>query len=139
VVALSLAEQLEDYCREAGIKRDTPLYAALSTTVRAAEAAMAAAGMAQQAIAGARGLTPDGEAALVRRVAGTAGAATREGMARMARDIRWGVVVGIVGACVVAMSAAWGTGYYMGQGAGTVSVQITDKGAQTLCGGRPHA
>src|SRR5689334_8976071 len=53
--------RVEDYCRRAGMEGDHPLRLALVTAVETAETA-------RETCQGARGLTPEGEAELARRI-----------------------------------------------------------------------
>ncbi|MBX9702202.1 MAG: hypothetical protein K2X74_22390 [Acetobacteraceae bacterium] len=90
------------------MRADSPLRAALLATFEAAAAAREAAG-------GARGLTPDGERELVRRVAEAAAAGAEREVASLARrlDLRTSALLAL------AASLLLGGGYVFGRWDGT--------------------
>ena len=71
--------QVETFCTQAGMEEDSPLRLALVTVMETAETA------AEAVKGGARGLTPEGEADLIRRVALAVTAATEREAARIVR------------------------------------------------------
>lgn len=90
------------------MRADSPLRAALLATFEAAAAAREAAG-------GARGLTPDGERELVRRVAEAAAAGAEREMASLARrlDLRTSALLALAALLLL------GGGYVFGRWDGT--------------------
>jgi hypothetical protein len=92
------------------MRPDSPLRAALLATFEAASAAREAAG-------GARGLTPDGERDLVRKVTEAAAAGAEREMASLARriDLRTSAVLALVGLLLL------GGGYALGRWEGEAS------------------
>ncbi|OYW68311.1 MAG: hypothetical protein B7Z40_03395 [Bosea sp. 12-68-7] len=91
------------------MRPDSPLRAALLATFEAASAAREAAG-------GARGLTPDGERDLVRKVTEAAAAGAEREMASLARriDLRTSAFLGLAALLLL------GGGYGVGRWDGTV-------------------
>jgi hypothetical protein len=100
--------QLDQYCRQAGMDEDSPLRLALVTVMEAAEKASDAVKD------GARGLTPQGEADLIRRLTDTVAEGTEREAERIVRrlDFRMGMVVTAIGAALL------GGGYYWGRSSG---------------------
>ncbi len=96
-------EAVRGWCERAGMRPDSPLRAALLATFEAAAAAREAAG-------GARGLTPDGERELVRRVAEAAAAGAERGVGRLSRriELRTGLALALAGAALFAGGYALG-------------------------------
>ena len=97
-------EDVRAWCERAGMRADSPLRAALLATFEAAAAAREAAG-------GARGLTPDGERDLVRRVTEAAAAGAEREMASLARriDLRTSAFLALVALLLL------GGGYSLGR------------------------
>ena len=102
------ADDIRSWCDRAGMRPDSPLRAALLATFEAAGAAREAAG-------GARGLTPEGERDLVRRVAEAAAAGAEREMASLARPIE------LRSSALLALAALvlLGGGYALGRWDGT--------------------
>lgn len=100
-------EDIRGWCERAGMRADSPLRAALLATFDAATAARDAAG-------GARGLTPEGERDLVRRVAEAAAAGAEREVLRLSRraELRTGLVL-VLGAAVL-----FASGYALGRRGG---------------------
>lgn len=96
-------EDVRGWCERAGMRPDSPLRAALLATFEAAAAAREAAG-------GARGLTPDGERDLVRRVAEAAAAGAEREFLRLSRraELRTGLVLALAGILLLASGYAIG-------------------------------
>lgn len=105
------SEDVRGWCERAGMRADSPLRAALLATFQAASAAQEAAG-------GARGLTPDGEAELVRRVTEAAAAGAEREVASLARriDFRTSALLGFAALLLL------GGGYAVGRWEGTARV-----------------
>lgn len=101
-------EDVHGWCERAGMRADSPLRAALLATFQAASAAREAAG-------GARGLTPDGEAALVRRVSEAAAVGAEREMASLSRriDLRTSTLLALAALLLL------GVGYAIGRWEGT--------------------
>lgn len=97
-------EDVRGWCERAGMRPDSPLRAALLATFEAASAAREAAG-------GARGLTPDGERDLVRKVTEAAAAGAEREMASLARriDLRTSAFLGLAALLLL------GGGYAVGR------------------------
>lgn len=107
-----IPSQVAAYCDQAGMRSDSPLRLALLATCEAAEAARSAA-------AGARGLTPEGEAALVRRVAETAAESARQETAGLAAQLQRRTALIASGAAL----ALLGIGFLGGRWSDTGQVQ----------------
>lgn len=97
-------EDVRGWCERAGMRPDSPLRAALLATFEAAMATREAAG-------GARGLTPEGERDLVRRVAEAAAAGAEREVASLARrvDLRTSALLAAAGLLLL------GGGYALGR------------------------
>ena len=103
------------------MKPDSPLQLALLTVVQAADEA-------REAVQGARGLTPEGEADLVQRVADAAGAVTRDNGRIVARELRTRTILGTAGAIVAALVLIGVSAYYAGWSAGRANMQAASDG-----------
>jgi hypothetical protein len=101
---MAAADQVRGWCDRAGMRPDSPLRAALLTTTEAAVAAREAAG-------GARGLTPEAERDLIRRVVEAAAAGAEREVARLSHrvELRTGA------ALAVAALFLLGGGYAVGR------------------------
>jgi hypothetical protein len=110
--------QVEEYCARAGMRPDSPLRLALLTATRTAEAA-------REAVAGARGLKPEGEAELIRRI-GEAAESTAIEAGRIVRRLGLGMVLKAAGLLVICTLLALAAGYWMGRHeAAALSAEIT--------------
>lgn len=94
--------------KAAGIEEGKPLYPVLLTVFEAAETAHAAA------TGGARGLTPDGERALIERIGGEVAAAAEREVGRLARraDLLRALQLAALGLALLA--AGYGAGQWSG-------------------------
>ena len=96
-------EAVRRWCDRAGMRPDSPLRLALLSTMEAAVAA-------HNAAAGARGLTPDGERALIQRVAeATALGAERE-MLRLSYRLDTRMTVGLAATALLLLVTGYGFG-----------------------------
>lgn len=98
-------KRLEGYCDQAGMEKDSPLRLALLTVMETAETT-------QEAVkGGARGLTPEGEAELIRRVTDAVAETTEREAERVIRrfDLQMGLRM------AVGMLLLLGSGYSLGQ------------------------
>lgn len=139
MAAVTPADRVREYCREAGIHPDNPLLAALLTVVDTAEMAREAAvetratlaaaeamvAEAREASANARVLTPEGEASLIKQLVEKSleliTDAIRRGVITMrARTFRESVLATTAGGLLLA-----GLAYYQGHTTGVASVQHT--------------
>jgi hypothetical protein len=99
---------VEEYCARAGMRPDSPLRLALLTATRTAEAA-------REAVGGARGLTPEGEAELIRRIGEAAAESTAAEAGRIIRRLDSGMVLRAAGLLVACALLAFGGGYWLGR------------------------
>jgi hypothetical protein len=114
--------QVEVFCAKAGMEEDSPLRLALITAVETAE-------MASEAVkGGARGLTPEGEADLIRRVSRAATAATEREAARIVRrsSFTTAAVLAVAGLLMA------GVGYVIGRWDGARQGAAAVEGAAFL-------
>ncbi|TCZ54606.1 hypothetical protein [Roseicella aquatilis] len=102
--AAASPEAVRGWCDRAGMRADSPLRAALLATTEAATAAREAAG-------GARGLTPEAERELVRRVAEAAAAGAEREVARLSRRVELRTGLGLAAAGLLLL----GGGYALGR------------------------
>ncbi|UEM07226.1 hypothetical protein JL101_030040 (plasmid) [Skermanella rosea] len=100
--------RVEEYCARAGMRPDSPLRLALLTATRTAEAA-------REAVGGVRGLTPEGEAELIRRVCEAAAASTAAEAGRIVRRLDLAMVLGAAGLLVACALLAFAGGYWAGR------------------------
>lgn len=113
---MATVDDVRGWCDRAGMRPDSPLRAALLATTEAAETA-------RVATTGARGLTPEGEQDLVRRVSEAAAIGAEREMVRLARrmDLRTGLALAAAGLLLA------GGGYALGRwdaaGAGAARIQ----------------
>jgi hypothetical protein len=122
-----------EMCRQAGVRDDRPLFAVLLAVHDAAQAARAAVA------AGARGLTPEGEAALVERSARAIGAAAEGMVERRTSRLAWRSALAAAGVLVSGMAASAGAGYAMGWRAGAVETAAVADGLRDALGADPAA
>lgn len=111
------ARRVEGFCARAGMEEDSPLRLALLTVMEAAETA------GEAARGGARGLTPEGEAELVRRVAEAAGLATRREAARIVRRSGFATGALLAAAGLLLAGAGYGVGRWDGARQGAAAVE----------------
>jgi hypothetical protein len=115
------ADEFRQQCRDAGVADDKPLSQVLLTVFVAAETALSSVK------AGARGLTAEGEADLIRRVVKTIDAQSRQSLAqhrlRLDRKGSW------IAGGVVAVSLLLGGvgGYWWGWSTGQQSVAVLER------------
>jgi hypothetical protein len=116
---MATIEDVRGWCDRAGMRPDSPLRAALLTATEAAETA-------RVATTGARGLTPEGEQDLIRRVAEAAAIGAEREMARLARrlDLRTGLALAFAGLLLA------GGGYALGRWDGAGSGAARAEGLQ---------
>ncbi|GEO42595.1 hypothetical protein SAE02_67430 [Skermanella aerolata] len=98
-------KRVEGFCDQAGMEKDSPLRLALLTVMETAETA-------QEAVkGGARGLTPEGEAELIRRVTDAVAETTEREAERVIRrfDLQMGLRM------AMGMLLLLGSGYSLGQ------------------------
>ena len=109
---MPVTDEVRGWCDRAGMRPDSPLRAALLTATEAAEAA-------RVAIGGARGLTPEGEQELVRRVSEAAAIGAEREMARLARrlELRTGLALAVAGLLLAGGGYAFGRWDGAGSGA----------------------
>lgn len=117
--AVALHEEVRGWCDRAGMRPDSPLRAALLATTEAAVAA-------REAASGARGLTPEAERDLVRRVAEAAAAGAEREVARLSRrmELRTALML------AVSALALLGSGYALGRWDGAGSSMARTEGIQ---------
>jgi hypothetical protein len=112
MVAVSeVVARVEDHCRQLGMEGDHPLRLALVTAVEASETARKTAEAAREAVQnGARGLTPEGEVELVRKVCETVTESTYAEAGRIARRIAGGLALkaGAVGVALLVVGLVVG-------------------------------
>ena len=109
--------QVEVFCAKAGMEEDSPLRLALITAVETAE-------MASEAVkGGARGLTPEGEQELIRRVTDAAAESIEREAARIVRHFDLGMVLKVAMALALVALAGGGGGYWLGMR----EVQVTER------------
>ncbi len=127
----SIPEQMEKFrkrCVESGIKDDQDLYATLSTNFRASlEVKQAVADLKENIGTGARGLTPEGEHELARRICIQVEAATRETMAKHRLHVgrMLGVSIGV--ACLLSALVGAGAAFGFGWASGSASVRTAER------------
>lgn len=98
-------KRVEGFCDQAGMEKDSPLRLALITVMETAETA-------QEAVkGGARGLTPEGETELIRRVTDAVAETTEREAERVIRrfDLQMGLRM------AAGMLLLIGSGYFLGQ------------------------
>jgi len=112
---MATVEDVRGWCDRAGMRPDSPLRAALLAATEAAETA-------RVATTGARGLTPEGEQDLVRRVSEAAAIGAEREMARLARrmDLRTGLTLALAGLLLAGGGYALGRSDAAGLGAARV-------------------
>lgn len=108
---------------KAGLANDPIRY-----LLEATSAALGAFTVGIEAAHGARGLTPEGEADLVRRVADAAGTVTRDNGRLIARELRTRTILGTAGAMVATLLLVGTGAYYAGRDGGRASVQTAAEG-----------
>lgn len=114
-------EQFRKRCHESGIRDDKPLYGLLTEVRDIVEIA------SDSVRGGARGLTPDGEAELVKRITRTVEESVKDSSERhrlrLERKASW-----IAGAVVAASLALGGaSGFWWGWSSGRQSVQVIER------------
>jgi hypothetical protein len=98
-------KRVEGFCDQAGMEKDSPLRLALLTVMETAETA-------QEAVkGGARGLTPEGETELIRRVTDAVAETTEREAERVVR--RFDLAMGL--RLATGMLLLLGSGYFLGQ------------------------
>jgi hypothetical protein len=111
------ANRFREQLRAAGITPDKPLHAVLTT-------AFDTAVMAQKSVkGGARGLTPEGEQELIRRVTDAAAESTEREAERIVRRFDLGMVLKVAMALALFALAGGGGGYWLGMR----EVQVTER------------
>jgi hypothetical protein len=116
---MAIVEDVRGWCDRAGMRLDSPLRAALLTATEAAETA-------RVATTGARGLTPEGEQDLIRRVAEAAAIGAEREMLRLARrvELRTALMLAVSGLALL------GGGYALGRWDGAGSGAARAEGLQ---------
>lgn len=107
---LPAPDDVQGWCDRAGMRADSPLRAALLATVTAASAA-------RQAAEGVRRLTPEGEAALVKRVAEIAAAGAERKVEELARRIELRTMVALAASGVLLLCSGYAIGRWEGAAA----------------------
>lgn len=107
----------EEYCARAGMEKDSPLRLALITAVEAAEAA------GEAVRGGARGLTPEGEAELIRRVSREVTIATWREASRIASGIGLATAAMLAVAGLLLAGAGYAVGRWDGMRQGAAAVE----------------
>ncbi|MGG5810559.1 hypothetical protein [Falsiroseomonas sp. CW058] len=105
------AQDVRGWCDLAGMRADSPLRAALLATVEAASTA-------REAADGVRRLTPEGEAALVKRVAEAAAAGAEREVERLARRVELRTVVALAASGIVLLCSGYALGRWDAGGMG---------------------
>jgi hypothetical protein len=101
-------KQVEAFCVNAGMEKDSPLRLALLTVMETAE-------QAREAVrGGARGLTPEGEAELIQRVSQAAVVATQREVARIVRRSSFATAAMLTVAGLLLAGAGYGLGRWDG-------------------------
>jgi len=114
-------DRFREQLRQAGITPDKPLHAVLVT-------AMETARQAGEAVrGGARGLTPEGEAELVRRVGAEAAREAARGAERQARRLVCRLDAGLALVAALALVAVGLGGAWVGYGIGRAQVEVTGR------------
>ena len=114
-------EQFRERCEAAGIAGDKPLYQVMMTLFVASETALATVK------SGARGLTPEGEADLIKRLSRQADASMRDAATkhRLRLERKSSLIAGaVVAACLF---LGGGGGYWLGWSSGRQSVETTER------------
>jgi hypothetical protein len=129
----SAIEHFREKCREAGIVDDKPLFQVLMTIFVAAETALATVQ------AGARGLTQEGEADLIRRITRHADVSMRDAATkhRLRLERKSSVIAGGIFAACIAIGG--GGGYWYGWSTGRSSVETTERQLATAFQAGPDA
>ncbi|QQP93213.1 hypothetical protein IGS68_29270 (plasmid) [Skermanella sp. TT6] len=109
--------QVETFCIQAGMEEDSPLRLALVTVMDTAETA------AEAVKGGARGLTPEGEADLIRRVALAATAVTEREAARIVRRSSITTAAVLMVAGLLLAGVGYGVGRWDGQRQGVAAFE----------------
>lgn len=112
------ADEFRERCRQSGITDDKPLSQVLLTVFVAAETVLATAQT------GARGLTPEGEAELVRRIKHTVQVASERHRLRLDRKASW--IAG--GALAASLLVGALGGYWWGWSIGRADVEVIESG-----------
>jgi hypothetical protein len=109
-------KRVESFCANAGMEEGSPLRLALVTVMETAETA------SEAVRGGARGLTPEGEAELIHRVAQAATVATQREAARIVRRSGFTTAAMLAIAGLLVAGAGYGVGRWDGarQGAAVV-------------------
>ena len=115
------ADEFREQCRQSGIGPEKPLYTVLTTAFDAVTVA------ADAVKGGARGLTPDGEAELVRRVVNSVTAAVKD--ASLQHRLRLEKRSSLIAGAVAAMLAVGGftAGHWWGWSSGQASVRVAEQ------------
>ena len=109
--------RVEAFCAKAGMEEDSPLRLALVTVMETAE-------QAREAVrGGARGLTPEGEADLIQRVAQAAAVATQREAARIVRRSGVTTAAMLAVAGLLLAGAGYGVGRWDGARQGAAAIE----------------
>ena len=101
-------KRVEAFCAKAGMEDDSPLRLALLTVMESAETAREAVS------GGARGLTPEGEAELIRRVTRAAAATTEREAARFVSRFDFAMGMKLAAAGLLLLGCGYGIGRWDG-------------------------
>lgn len=126
-------ERFRERCEAAGITDDKALYQVMLTLYVASETALATVK------SGARGLTPEGEADLIKRISRQADASLRDAVTkhRLRLERKTSLIAGgVVAACLV---LGVGGGYWYGWSGGRNSVQVIERQVATAFQAGPDA
>ena len=133
MAAVTTRDDFRQKCRAAGIGDDKPLFLVLETLFDTATAAKDAV---QD---GARGLTQEGEADLVKRIARQADASMRDAVTKHRLRLQWQsslIAGGIVAACLALGGCS---GYWYGWSSGRHSVEAMENQIGTAFAAGPDA
>ena len=110
-------KRVETFCANAGMEEDSPLRLALLTVMETAETA------SEAVRGGARGLTSEGEADLIQRVAQAAVVATQREAARIVRRSGFATAAMLAVAGLLLAGAGYGVGRWDGARQGAAAVE----------------
>jgi hypothetical protein len=110
-------KRVETFCANAGMEEGSPLRLALVTVMETAETA------SEAVRGGGRGLTPEGEAELIHRVAQAATVATQREAARIVRRSDFTTAAMLAMAGLLLAGAGYGVGRWDGMRQGAAAVE----------------
>jgi len=119
-VTAAPGERFREQLRRAGIGDDKPLHGVLVAVHEAAECA-------RETAKGARGLTPEGEAELVRRIGAEAAREAARGAERQARRLVLRLGAGLALLAALALVAVGLGGAWVGYGIGRAQTEATER------------